>query len=838
MVWGDMEIKDIIKSDDDRLFIVDPECYIIFTGETTDDIKPFIRIGNWNDMPVELIPLIENIIITDSLIGNPAHEQFNIDVRHLPENRYIGSRAIVRKFLDYQKIFGLDLTNASVVDIEKDLPELSKEKNISHKDQFIGVFYRNGDFKTLLNKNTIFDLNKIIEKPISWQKFHDLLSETYKNIGRYDGSGLVVIGHNPMFYHKKSFYTYLFPNNYLRDFSLLGIDPGKIQAILHPSLNLINISKLFKWLNNTSRKVRIFSNSIDIDLVKKLFAHSMIRNDDFSDLNYITETGLAIKNYPGTYNLKLEYDSIAPHGEELTTAFIKGSAGIRTILKEKLDALIVSYTAYEDVHMLLKSTSAPCAIIDDGNKNISKLAGENRIILSPGIHYEFRKYRDLDEIIGLAGIGDDITARITGAPEALSAELASISDTDMGPERRKELYNLLSLIRAHLLNTRDRRLASQLRNMIETLSLRLGRSGIIHDRSRSIVVLALFNGSLFPFIIESGQRAAIQLFDGIYREQVDADMPASTGLREYYKRILSDRERLQHLIDIYTQSEKYHLKNMPELNKLKEAIHARKDQYREESLSLDNSWSRSIATAAADAVTEQSGEIKTGRASALAGKIRSMPMAVKISIPLIMALIIAAIIYLLYDFRTVERFVSRYWGPAPQSGDRHPAHPSAQSGGQSPEAQSRERGPVVQSLELDNRYSRMSKQMNILIKDHDIFEYANRVAVKNGYHRIATTKLRERNPDWIYPENVFIMLDGQRVVVSRGDTLWNLSKNKLIESTIKFDDIMKQLNAADIQNKPRLINEARQHAFTSEQQEIFRKAMETIPLNKRQGAAQ
>jgi hypothetical protein len=207
-------------------------------------------------------------------------------------------------------------------------------------------------------------------------------------------------------------------------------------------------------------------------------------------------------------------------------------------------------------------------------------------------------------------------------------------------------------------------------------------------------------------------------------------------------------------------------------------------------------------------VPEQSGENKTGRAGALAGKIRSLPMAVKISVPLIMVLIIAAAIFLLYNIFTVERVVTR------------------------------DRGPVVQSRDLDVRYRQLGKQRNIVIQDHDIFEYANRVAVKNGYHKIAPTKLRDRNPDWIYPENVFFMLDGQRVVVSRGDTLWNLSKNKLIESTIKFDDIMKQLNTADIRNKPRLINEARQHAFTSEQQEIFRKAMKMIPSNKRQGAPQ
>ena len=832
-----MEIKDLIKSDDDRLFIVDAECYIIFTGETTDDIKPFIRIGNWNDMPVELIPLIENIIITDSLIGNPSHEQFNIDVRHLPENRYIGSRIIVNKFFDYQKIFGLDLTNASVVDIEKDLPELSKEKNISHKDQFIGVFYRNGNFKTLLNKNTIFDLNRIIEKPISWQNFHDLLSETYKNSVRYDGSGLVVIGHNPMFYHKKHFHSYLFPDRYLRDFSLLGIDPGKIQTILHPSLNLINISRLFKWFNNAGRKIRIFANSVDIDLVKKLFAHAAIRNEDFSDLNYLADTGLVIKNYPGTYNLKFEFGAVAPHREELTAVFIKGSAGIRTILKEKPDLFIISYTAYEDIHMLLKSTTVPCAVIDDGNKNISKLTGGGRMILSPGVHYEFRKYRSLDEISSLSGLNDEIIARITAAPEAISAELAPIP---AAPERKIEVYNLHSLVRAHLHGARDRRLSSQLKGLAESLSLMLGGSGAVYDPSRTIVVLAVYHGSLFPFITESDQPAGIQLFDSMYRERVDADTADNPALRDYYRRIIDDRERLQHLIDIYTQSEKYHAKNMPELMKLRDAIGERKDQYREESLSLDNSWSRSIAPAASDAATGQSADIitgaaKNGKPGTLAGKIRSLPLAVKISIPLIIALIIAALLYLAYDYRAVERFASWDQGPAPQSGERHPALKTAQDGSQGPAAESGKRGPVVQSRDLETQYSRISREMNILIKDHDIFEYANRVAVKNGYHRIATTKLRERNPDWIYPENVFIMLDGQRVVVSRGDTLWNLSKNKLIESTIKFDEIMKQVNAADMQNKTRLINEARRHAYTSDQFEALRKVMKTIPSGDRQG---
>jgi hypothetical protein len=46
-----MSISDIIRTDADRIFTVDPECIIIYTGDTPGDIKPFIRIGTWLNMP-------------------------------------------------------------------------------------------------------------------------------------------------------------------------------------------------------------------------------------------------------------------------------------------------------------------------------------------------------------------------------------------------------------------------------------------------------------------------------------------------------------------------------------------------------------------------------------------------------------------------------------------------------------------------------------------------------------------------------------------------------------------------------------------------------------------
>ncbi len=140
-----MEIKDIIKNDNDRIFMVDLECFIVFTGEDKTDTRPFIRIGTRRDQSIRLIPLIENIIITDPPMGYPSDEQFNIDLKNLNKNKYIGKESILKNFLTYQRNFGLDLSQAKSINVEKDIPELEKNR-ISREDQsFTGIFQNEGN---------------------------------------------------------------------------------------------------------------------------------------------------------------------------------------------------------------------------------------------------------------------------------------------------------------------------------------------------------------------------------------------------------------------------------------------------------------------------------------------------------------------------------------------------------------------------------------------------------------------------------------------------------------------------------------------------------------------
>ncbi|HNW28940.1 MAG TPA: hypothetical protein PKN50_10720, partial [Spirochaetota bacterium] len=222
----------------------------------------------------------------------------------------------------------------------------------------------------------------------------------------------------------------------------------------------------------------------------------------------------------------------------------------------------------------------------------------------------------------------------------------------------------------------------------------------------------------------------------------------------------------------------------------------------------DSAGAAGAASGAAETADAAGAPGVAGTARGIARRIQSLPTAVKIALPLGLILIIAALLFL---------------------------YPTDHTGTAGKRAASiKAKGPVAQSRDIDTRYRQLGIQLNIKVKDHDIYRYANEVAVKNGYYRIAETRLRERNPDWIYPENVFIMLDFQPVVVSKGDTLWNLSKNKLIESTIKINDLMRQFAGADKATRARLVKQIKLYAFTAEQMAMLKQAEATLAAEKQQ----
>ncbi len=790
-----MHLNDIIKTNSDRLFIVDTECFIIFTGDSINDERPFIRIGTWYDLPVEIIPLVENVIISDRILGNPSYEQFNIDVRHLESNRYIGGESILKRFLEYQRIFGLDLTNVSVVNIEKDIPELSSQKNVSDRDQFIGIFYTDGNIKIDHGGKNIFDLNAINRESLDNAGILNMISTNSKNTDRYKGAGLVIIDNNPIFYQNGYFTSYQFPDKCLHDFSVLQVDPNYIRELLLPSQNLINISGFMKFKNQRGGKIKLLSDNYEqIELIKKLFKNSTVADEKFSSLHINTSEGLKINSYQNSPNIRIYFKQTEIKEVEISIPFIKSPVDTAKILKEKSDAVLITYTAYEESALLFKSTEVPVIVIDDGNPNIRKLSESDKIVLKAGVQYDLKKYHSFKDLISEF----DGLEEIKNSLENFDREKLDILISSLltGDKESPEMLNLPGLLKAYMHNTTDRKKFSALKEIYQDSLRQIIFNPSSELKSSIKVILALHNNSCCTIIKQIPDPAAERFIDDYNVSSVE-EATLNLEQQRLGRRIIEDRERLMKLLGMFYKE----IKETPSFNKiekemslLKNEISARKDIYNNEFYSfseLRKRVSRRIFNA----------------------DIKEILQNRKITIPA--AVIILILLFSL--FFLIQNRSSETTGVIQASDSSGIAGPSEQKPGE-------DKKIIFTVKRVDEQEKQLLQKHKVKINESDIYRYSNDVAVKNGYEKISYEGLKSKNPHWIYPDNIFIMLDGEKVTVQKGDTLWDLCRAKLEKMNADFYKIIDEIEKTNISEKNKisgLLAEAEKFSYIKQQFQII-----------------
>jgi hypothetical protein len=761
-----MAVRDVIERDEDRVFAVDTECFIIFTGESVRDNRPFIRIGNWLNLPVEIIPLIENIIITDTMAGNPSHEQFNIDIKYLPTNRYIGSHLIVERFLDYQRIFGLDLHSASVVDAEKDIPEISR-KNVSDRESFIGIFYRDSNFKITHGGKELFNLMTLCDNQSNDNRTHDRLANLSKQ-KRYSGAGFAIIENNPVFYRANNLVAYLFPHSYYESFFRLGINPRNISTVIHPSENYLGMGRFLKWKHSHDGKlVFCCDNTEETSLMQKLFSRMKLQIQPFTGMNIQPSTGFAVHAIPHSYNLAVDID-IPSTKKKLRIAYIKGSSELKNIAKDKFDLFLINYSVYEDAVVALKALKTPVAVIDDGNQSVSRVPLLDTPVIRQNMQYEFIRLADESEFLEYANalVDDDAINKIIGGDASfIESSCREGIDTALGDDRTAGYFNLLSFLKFINDTTSDRKIASLLKNLLRSGFSSKSRGAVYNQPGLYRVDIVLMNGSVYEFASEIAEPVTDQnfLFDAIHSSSTLDHILSDKDEKELYSRIENDRKRLDELLKLFLENPSFR----KEVKSLKEAMEKRKRlflQERKDHPVISQGFISKLRETTADGRTVLQAEKKGNFISRIfcerdnqkssarhGGKLTLSKK--KISAAMLVVLILLGIL-------------------AYSSRKGYKTHTAEQIKAETEKNE-------AQKKEIFAKY-----QVNI--NEGEIFIYANQTASKNGYTPIDSRDFGNKNPHWIYPGNVFILPDGEKIIVKDRDTLWNIARIKLEKRHLEF----------------------------------------------------
>ena len=846
-----MNLSDIIKTDADRLFYVDDECYILFTGDSVNDEHPFIRIGNWINMPVELIPLIKNIVITDNVTGNPSYEQFNIDPKHLGSNRYIGSAEIVKSYIEFQKLFDLDLSSVEIVDIKKDIPELSREKYLSDDDQFIGVFYRDGSFKTLHNRNTVIEIKG---GPV----VKDSSKSSAYSGDLYSGSGLIILNGNPVFFDNGTFVSYLLPG--IETLKNANIDTRSIKAVIYPSKNYPDLVSFIKHRQYLTDKIVIYSDKHDdIRAIKKFFNNAPIDNNDLHHMNFGNAKDLRVENYPNSYNVRLTYKN------KMRVAFIKTAAGVQHIIKDNLDAIIICYSAYKESVLLFKSTKTPIALINDTTESnvLSRLGLQNVTLLQQNIIYNLNKVDDISKIEQTyCGQDTEMMTEDITAFENMLIQLRDIAETDEAAATK--LFNLISLLKIRINSSTDRTEYKQIQRLYLDFS-RIGENLLSKPEELSHE-LVLHESGVYRF---APPYSASTSRDKIAR----FNKTTGTDSKDMIQ-IERDRARLMLLLALFKNdgvlvNEKF----VSEIASLGTSIGSRRKQYGLPPMkpvsalppaSADNEVAYDYSVSGSTFSTQENltnydmyaGRKNSGKVAAISDKVskvlkpkgkvldvinkvtdtydngdrgRKMLM---ISLPLVLLVLIMLLIIPgdknPDDLHADQTNITQNVDGKITGTDTNISTDGVADTGTNTNADTNNGNAIIStpsdavlSKEEMKQYDAIPADFKSDITDPDIYKYVNKVAVKNGYRELSAREMKSKNPDRIFPNDTFIMLDEQVVTVVNGDTLWDLAARKLIELDIKFYETIKQIKDSSSSKKQQLIEQARSYAFSKRHMEII-----------------
>jgi len=163
-----------------RVFRVDRDCYVIFTGFSALDEKPFIRIG-YSKYIEKFKQYISNAIIAAGYLSSLKEEIKQIETEEY-ETNFIVPESIYNVVLKFIRPTSHHKVNVNVIDKQTLEDYSSVLREISQKYKSYVLLYDNGNFAVTFSGKKIFDMFSAINRDLTTSKFLFLTSNKITEI--------------------------------------------------------------------------------------------------------------------------------------------------------------------------------------------------------------------------------------------------------------------------------------------------------------------------------------------------------------------------------------------------------------------------------------------------------------------------------------------------------------------------------------------------------------------------------------------------------------------------------------------------------------------------------
>ena len=774
-----------------RVFHVDHECYVLYLGAHWDDYKPFLRLGTSVHLPVGLPPIVSTIVVPDVLTGSPLDEPASLAGDATSDTHYVGDVRTINKLKAFLK--------QETIAVEA----LKRASHEEDDNRHVFVYsYRDGNLKIKYHKSEIFDLHRRERQDGHFVARAQLIKNEFVRgpfklpSDAYQRPGFAVVAGAGYLIARGEIAALSLRDDYFDELASAGIDPDRLTTVHAASVGDA-LLRFFKRSRAKGKTARVSTpNADEVKALAGIFrANSLpplkmnLLDDGSFSFHRFAVTG-ATGRFEATLQ-ELDLPIIFGSGASSATSAMVVDPDAGTLTLDGRKRPLLNGCVYQLADESLSRTLVAERYLPEKNYPYRDMLSSDENNLLGQIAFYFSELfagRDVGKVLR--------TIRSSSIAKDLGRGIALDPVTDI------VLANTLEFIR--FLRAAEPDVGSTANGLAGILEKRVTPSSI--PATLPLIAEISYRDDV-PYLL---YRFASRITsDRVAHADQVAQKMAAVPLFDFE----SERNRLADLVAGLANPEQM------EEARLRRIAERKKPKLVEAEAAADEEKSETTEDQEKDAAASGGRTARRAGGTGRRGSSRGGPWRWLVPVAVIVLLLIALGALLATDTipnrwfgddtmaedtaaedtaaeddtLVVDGSGDSGAGTGADPADGEGAGPADASGTDAdtgtddtilPEGWPPETLPAIRALQAIPGVIITSERVvgpgGIEITVMDIINLVNRIATENGYAPMHAIDPERPNPDWIYPENVFVLPNGTRYTVVGGDTLWDITVRYMV----------------------------------------------------------